>query len=699
MNTYAALKRYIAYLQINEGSSPRTVSSYQADLNQYLVWMEEEDVTEIENITGSLIEEFAVDQSLHKASSSLARMAAAIRSFHRWYAFLYDAKDPSMNLQVHKGPGTLPVFCTREEIDRLMGSFDDQDPIQLLDHAILLLIYSCGLRVSEVCSLTLNRVDLESAKLRVLGKGEKERIVPIPRGSIPLMRQYRDTVRPLFLKKRTSLFFINRLGRKITSKHVEELLQQKCIECNFSKHITPHKLRHSYATHMLQGGADLRSIQEILGHSDIQTTEIYTHIQNRHLFDSYDRFHPGGTGGELMIPEKNTYRFRRIFTIVVDSWGFGSAPDSARFDDEGADTAGHIASSVDSFSVPNLQKLGTFNLKHICHVEPVQNPSGYYLKMREASNSKDTMTGHWEMMGLYIPEKFITFTDTGFPQELIDELVKQTGHGVIGNKAASGTDILEELGEEHMRTGDMIVYTSADSVLQIAASEETFGLDELLRCCDIARQITMKPEWKVGRVIARPFTGTKAGNFIRTPNRHDLALKPTGRTVLNSIKDAGLDMIAVGKINDIFVGEGVTEYMHSKSSVHGMRQTIEICKRDFTGLCFVNLVDFDAKWGHRRNPKGYANELEQFDEKLGTLMENMREDDLLMITADHGNDPTWKGTDHTRELVPLILYSPSFTGSGLLREADTFADLGATIAENFKLERPANGTSLLEYLK
>lgn len=699
MNTYAAMKQYLAYLQINEGSSPRTVSSYHNDLNQYLLWLDDQDISEMEKVTGSLIEEFAVEQSLTKKPASLARMAAAIRSFHRWYSFLYDAKDPSINLQVHKGPGTLPVFCTKEEIDRLMSSFDDSDPQQMTDHAILLMIYSCGLRVSEVCSLTLNRVDLDSARLRVLGKGDKERIVPIPRGSISLFKHYRDIIRPVFLKKRTSLFFINRLGRRITSKHVENLLQEKCAELNFSKHITPHKLRHSYATHMLQGGADLRSIQEILGHSDIQTTEIYTHIQNRHLFDSYDRFHPGGTGGELMIPETKQYRFRRIFTIVVDSWGFGSAPDSDRFDDDGADTAGHIADSVDSFTVPNLQKIGAFNLKHIRHVTPVQNPKGYYLKMREASNSKDTMTGHWEMMGLYIPEKFITFTDTGFPQELIDELEEKTGHGIIGNKAASGTEILDELGEEHIATGKMIVYTSADSVLQIAANEETFGLDELLRCCDIAREITMKPEWKVGRVIARPFLGRKAGSFVRTPNRHDLALKPTGRTVLNSIKDAGLDMIAVGKINDIFVGEGVTEVLHSKSSVMGMDQTIEIAGRDFTGLCFVNLVDFDAKWGHRRNPQGYAKELEDFDEKLGILMDAIHDDDLIMISADHGNDPTWKGSDHTRELVPLLLYSPSFTGSGLLREADTFADLGATIAENFQLEKPANGTSLLEYLK
>ena len=391
-------------------------------------------------------------------------------------------------------------------------------------------------------------------------------------------------------------------------------------------------------------------------------------------------------------------KYRRIFTIVVDSWGFGSAPDSDLFDDEGADTVGHIAKAAKHFSMPNMQKLGTFNLKLVDNIPPAKHPQGYYMKMREASNSKDTMTGHWEMMGLYMPDKFITFTDTGFPAELIEELEKQTGHKVIGNKASSGTEILDELGERHMKTGEMIVYTSADSVLQIAAHEETFGLEELLRCCDIAREITMKPEWKVGRIIARPFVGECAGKFVRTPNRHDLALKPIGRTVLNSIKDAGLDMISIGKINDIFVGEGVTEALKSQSSIHGMEQTIETAKRDFHGLCFVNLVDFDAKWGHRRNPDGYAEELEHFDEKLGILMDLMKDDDLLMISADHGNDPTWKGSDHTRELVPLILYSPSFKGYGLLRTSDTFADCGATIADNFNLEPTANGKSVLKYL-
>lgn len=393
-------------------------------------------------------------------------------------------------------------------------------------------------------------------------------------------------------------------------------------------------------------------------------------------------------------------KYKRIFTIVIDSLGAGAMPDAAEYGDAGTDTLGHISESVDSFVIPNLQKLGMANLHPLKQVEAVEKPLAHYGKLREASTGKDTMTGHWEMMGLHITKPFKTFTDTGFPPELIAELEKRTGHKVIGNKAASGTAILDELAEEEIATGHMIVYTSADSVLQICGNEETFGLEELYRCCEIAREITMKDEWKVGRIIARPYVGKKKGEFKRTSNRHDYALKPYGRTALNALKATGYDVISVGKIADIFDGEGITESNKSKSSVHGMEQTIEIAQRDFTGLCFVNLVDFDALWGHRRNPEGYAQELEKFDVKLGELLPLLREDDLLIITADHGNDPTHTGTDHTREKVPFIAYSPSMKENGQLPESDTFAIIGATIADNFGVDMPEGtiGYSVLNKL-
>lgn len=393
--------------------------------------------------------------------------------------------------------------------------------------------------------------------------------------------------------------------------------------------------------------------------------------------------------------------YNRIFVIVIDSLGTGDAEDAEKYDDLGADTLGHISQSVDTFQIPNLQKLGLANLRSLKQVQPVENPLGYYSRLHEASTGKDTMTGHWEIMGLKTEKPFITFTETGFPEELIRELEERTGHKVIGNKSASGTEILDELGEEANATGEMIVYTSADSVLQICGNEETFGLEELYRCCEIARELTMKDEWKVGRVIARPYTGKRKGEFVRTSNRHDYAVKPFGRTVLNALKDAGLTVLSIGKINDIFAGEGITEAWRSKSSVHGMEQTIQACRQEFQGLCFVNLVDFDALWGHRRDPEGYAAELEKFDRNLGVFLEEMREDDLLIITADHGNDPTYKGTDHTRETVPFLAYSRKFTGSGRIGDSNTFAVIGASIADNFSVPLPEGciGTSILKDLK
>ena len=359
--------------------------------------------------------------------------------------------------------------------------------------------------------------------------------------------------------------------------------------------------------------------------------------------------------------------YKRIFTIVIDSMGIGDGPDAERFDDLGSDTLGHIDDHMPEFDIPNMAKLGIARLHPLKHVKAPERVLGYQLRLAETSVGKDTMTGHWEMMGLNITKPFKTYTDTGFPKELLDELSRRTGHKIVGNKSASGTEIL----------------------------------DELYRCCEIARELTLRDEWKVGRVIARPYVGRKKGEFKRTSNRHDYALKPTGPTALDALKAGGFDVISVGKIKDIFDGEGITEAYKSKSSVHGMEQTIELADKDFHGLCFTNLVDFDALWGHRRNPEGYGEELERFDKNLGVLLGKLREDDLLLITADHGNDPTYKGTDHTRERVPLLAYSPSMEGSAVLEDAPTFAVIGATIADNFGVEMPEGtiGSSILELLK
>ena len=393
-------------------------------------------------------------------------------------------------------------------------------------------------------------------------------------------------------------------------------------------------------------------------------------------------------------------KYERIFVIVLDSLGIGAMPDSEKFGDVGVDTFGHILDKMGSLEIPNLRKLGMLNLHPAGNMTGVEHPMGRYMRITEASNGKDTMTGHWEMMGIRTTKPFITFTDHGFPAELIAELEKRCGKRVIGNKSASGTEIIEELGEEEINTGAMIVYTSADSVLQICGNEETFDLQNLYRCCEIAREITMKDEWRVGRVIARPYVGKKKGEFKRTSNRHDYALKPTGLTTLNALKDAGLDVIGVGKINDIFCGEGITKTYHSNSSVHGMEQTIQICKEDFRGLCFVNLVDFDMLYGHRRDVAGYAAAAAEFNDWLPTFMDKMRPDDILMVTADHGCDPSYtKTTDHTREYVPFLIYGKNLRHGVDLGTRYCFGTIANTVCDALDVKACLAGCSVWNEIK
>ena len=392
---------------------------------------------------------------------------------------------------------------------------------------------------------------------------------------------------------------------------------------------------------------------------------------------------------------------KRVFVVVIDSLGAGWEENSHLYGDEGANTISHIFEATEGkYKIPNLQSLGLCNITEAKGNPPVEKAKAYYGKLKEKSVGKDTMTGHWEIMGVHTTKPAVTFTETGFPEDLIEELENRTGHKFIGNKAASGTEIIKELGERQLETKEMIIYTSADSVLQIAAHEELFGLDEIYRVCSIAREMcSSKPEWMVGRIIARPFIGTNADNFERTPNRHDYALSPSDETVLDYMKEAGYDVISVGKINDIFNTCGITEAVKSKSSHEGLQQTIEYAKKDFNGICFTNLVDFDAKWGHRRNPEGYAKELVDFDENLPDLIANLREDDVLYITADHGNDPTWTGSDHTREYIPILVYSKSFKEPKELPLGDSFANIGATIAEQFDVKAPKIGKSFNSLLK
>ena len=387
--------------------------------------------------------------------------------------------------------------------------------------------------------------------------------------------------------------------------------------------------------------------------------------------------------------------YKRVFVIIMDSVGTGAAHDAAKFDDVGSDTLGHVGEYYKgALKLPNLGKLGISNLRDTpIEGVPVADPAiGDYGKMEEISAGKDSMDGHWEMMGLPVMKPLSTFPN-GFPQEIVDKLEKFSGRKVIVNKPYSGTEVIHDYGERQMETGELILYTSGDSVMQIAAHEDVIPVEELYKICEYARTIVNGPEYTVGRIIARPYVGPDKDHFTRTANRHDFSLKPIGETDMDRLRAAGYDVIGVGKINDIFSGEGIDKGYHNESNMDGMDHVDEVMKQDFTGFCFTNLVDFDAMYGHRRNPKGFGQALMDFDKRLGNVLDEMKPDDLLMITADHGNDPGFKGTDHTRENVPLLVYSPSMNKPNQsLGVRKTFSDLGATILENFNVE-PVKGTS------
>lgn len=387
--------------------------------------------------------------------------------------------------------------------------------------------------------------------------------------------------------------------------------------------------------------------------------------------------------------------FKRIHLIVMDSVGIGEAPDAEKFGDKGSDTLGHIAKDT-GLIIPNLEQLGLGTLCPLEGVESVSDSQGYATKLEEVSVGKDTITGHWEIMGLNIKTPFRVFPN-GFSDDLLQKIEEFSGRKIVCNKPYSGTAVIDDYGEHQMKTGNLIVYTSTDPVLQIAAHEEIIPLDELYQICQYVRDITKDDPYKIGRIIARPYIG-EPGNFIRTSNRHDYALDPFGHTVLDSLKEAGKDVIAVGKINDIFNGKGITEFVRTKSNMDGVDQLLNFMRKDFIGISFTNLVDFDALYGHRRDPVGYAHAIEDFDLRIPELLDAMAEDDLLMITADHGNDPTFPGTDHTREYVPLLVYSKKMKGQGSLPQG-YYSDISATIAENFEVESTKNGESFLNLLR
>ncbi len=682
------------YLELDKFSSENTVKSYMSDIEDYGKYLKKyRSVEFLDQATKNDILAYLTNLKSNKISAtSISRKLSAIKALHGFLAVeLRGFEDISKNISTYKKEIKIPTVLSIEEVELLIKSIKEDTKVTLRNRAIIELLFSTGLRISELTELKTNQLNMTKKQLLIDGKGNKERLVPMRDLAVSTLREYILNERPKLLKNDTNLVFLNYKGEHLSRVSVFKIIKELAAEAGINKDISPHTLRHSYATYLLNKGVGLRTLQQMLGHEDISTTQIYTHIENNKILEDYNKAHP------LAKKEKKDMKFKRIFTIVIDSVGVGEAPKSKDYGDVGVNTLANLAEANGGINIPTLESLGIGNITEITGVKTLKNPIGSYGKMDELSNGKDTMTGHWEIMGLEITKPFKTFTDTGFPDELLNEFTEKTGYEIIGNKSASGTEILVELGEEHMTTKKLILYTSADSVLQIAAHEEVVSVEELYRVCEIAREITMKPEWMVGRVIARPFIGADKDSFKRTSNRHDYALKPFGKTVLDTLKTNKYDVIGGGKIKDIFDGEGITEAFKNNSNEHGMIQTIEYLDKDFIGLLFLNLVDFDANFGHRRDPIGYAKCLEEFDLQLAEFIKKMKSDDLLIITADHGNDPTYHGSDHTREYVPLIVYNEKLSSKDLgIRKS--FADLGATICENFDLKSPNIGESFLNIL-
>lgn len=684
------IRYFQSYLSLNKNLSNKTIEAYSSDILMFERYLHQNTKNTLRNAFNEQINNYFA--TLNVKESTFNRKITAISEF---YKYLLTEKY-SINVKIDKIKHikldkVYPKIIKKDDIFKMIKVQENSLTGQR-NVAIIMLLYITGLRVSELCNLSYSDINFEEGYIRCIGKGNKEKIIACGELLSITLSKYTHEIRPKILNGLISDYvFVNTEGEPLRRQTIYNIISNSAKLADIKLKVTPHTIRHCFATHMLENGADIRSVQEMLGHSDISTTQIYLNIANKTLKESYF--------AKFIDPlkEEKNMKFKRAFVIVCDSMGIGNAKDAKKYNDEGSNTFKHIDEHY-NLNVPQLYSLG---LDRICDVKPsnIKMDHSYALALNEASLGKDTLTGHYELMGLKVDVPFKTFTETGFPDELISQLEKLWGRKIAGNKSASGTEIIKELGEHHMKTGDVIVYTSSDSVLQICAHEDIIPVEKLYEMCEQAREITKDDKYKLGRIIARPFVGTCAEDFKRTPRRHDYALKPFAKTMLNILQEAKYDVISIGKIVDIFVNEGITEYYKIVSNNDGCEKIIDCMKKDFTGLCFANLVDFDMEYGHRRNVEGYGKAIEDFDKYVEKFKELLNEDDIMFITADHGNDPTWHGSDHTREKVPLLIYSKAFKETGVLEDEDTFASLSSTLADIFNVKNTGIGNSILKKLK
>ena len=686
------IKYFQSYLATNRNLSNNTISAYTTDILKLEDYLALKNITLLKANSNDIIEYFS---TLDVSRKTYNRKICSIRSF---YSYLIKERfDIAVNvdkLKHIKNDKVYPRIISLDDIKKMVNVQQD-NIIGQRNKIIISLLYISGLRVSELVNLKYSDVNLADGYIRSIGKGNKEKTVYIGNLLEIVLDNYTKQIRPMILNGINSEYvFVDIEGEPLTRQTIYNIIKDSSCKAGIKLNVTPHTLRHCFATHMLENGADIRSVQEMLGHSDISTTQIYLNITKSKIRQDY--FEKFVDPLNISKKEKNM-KFKRVFVIVCDSMGIGHGKDAKDYNDEGSNTLKHID---DNFKL-EIDELRSLGIDRICDIskKDVSLDHAYALALNEASLGKDTLTGHYELMGLKVTEPFKTYTDTGFPQELIELLERKWNRKIIGNCNASGTEIIKQLGERQLKTGEVIVYTSSDSVLQIAAHEDIISVDELYKMCEIAREITKDEKFKLGRIIARPFVGTCAADFKRTPRRHDYALKPFAPTQLDILKENGFDVLSIGKIVDIFDNQGITQYVKIVNNNDGCEKIIEDMKKDFTGLCFANLVDFDMEYGHRRDVVGYGKAINEFDKYVTKFKELLNEDDIMFITADHGNDPTWKGTDHTREKVPLLIYSKAFKETGILKEADTFATLSATIADIFNINSTGLGKSILKDLK
>ena len=688
------IRYFQSYLATNKNLSNKTISAYTTDILQLENFLVSNEKTLIKASTNDIVDFF---KTLDVNKKSYNRKVCSIRSF---YAYLVKERlvfDVNVEKIEHiKNDKIYPRIISLEQIKMLVNVQDD-NLIGYRNKIIISMLYVTGLRVSELVNLKYGDINYDEGYIRSIGKGNKEKIVYIGSLIHVILDNYSNQIRKEILKGLQSDYvFCDSEGEPLTRQTIYNVIKHAAKKADIKLNVSPHTLRHCFATHMLENGADIRSVQEMLGHKDISTTQIYLNISKKAIKNEYYSSITDPLSLNLERKEKNM-KFKRAFVIVCDSMGIGNGKDAAKYGDEGSNTLKHIDDTM-TLNIPELRRLG---IDKICNIkqDEVKMDHSYALALNEVSLGKDTLTGHYELMGLKVTEPFKTYTDTGFPQELIDILEKKWNRKIIGNCSASGTEIIKELGERHMKTGEVIVYTSSDSVLQIAAHEDIIPVDKLYEMCQIARDVTKDEKFKLGRIIARPFIGTCAADFKRTPRRHDYALSPFAPTQLDILKDNGYDVLSIGKIVDIFDNKGITKFTKIVNNNDGCEKIIEAMKEDFTGLCFANLVDFDMEYGHRRDPLGYGNAINEFDKYVTKFKALLKDDDIMFITADHGNDPTWHGSDHTREKVPLLIYSKAFKKTGILKDGDSFATLSATLAEIFNVPSTGLGKSILKELK